>query len=174
MISLLPAQPDLFGDDDATATQRLRDGLTVLADVYPNALEILCGDRRPSGGEIKTSASGPWAYSVRRDGFYYQDRASWSAAAGAWHRCPTNLLAWDELDTLTAHDPRIVGIRAWSNSLTAIDTWKDRSRPHELWPNPEGWHPSYIESDHARPGWPQRLDAWRTTIAVYVDARSAL
>lgn len=167
-------QLDLFGEIEADEIRRYRDALTCLAYAHPSTLEILIGNRRPDTGEVKQGLSGDWAYSVRRDGFFFQDRAAWGAAAGAWYRKPADHMTWTELHQLIDDDPHLDEIRTWSESLTAIDAWRDRGRPFELWPNPERWHPSYISGDHERLGWVERLDAWQMAIAICTDAREAL
>lgn len=153
-------QPDLLGDFDTT----VRDALHVLAHYHPRTLELLIGDRRPDGGEVKAGLNHPWAYSVRREGLYIEHETTW----GGWYAKPRHFMPWPELDRLTASDPRLDDVRAWSESLTAIDAWKDRYRPHELDANL--WHPQYITTDHARPGWPERLHTWEIVIAICNDA----
>ena len=87
---------------------------------------------------------------------------------------PAHHTPWEDIDALIGTDPRLAEVRAWADSLTAQDKWRDLYRPFELWPDPEDWHPSYIASDHERPGWAERLHAWRLAIAICLDARSAL
>lgn len=43
------------------------------------------------------------------------------------------------------------------------------TRPHELSTEPAP-HQSWIDDDHQRPGWNDRLEAWRTTITILNDA----
>ena len=170
-------QPDLFGELDAAealaasaALGLKRDALTMLIDSHPNTLDLLIGTRRRDTGEIKQGKSGNWAYSVRNPGIYFEREDTW----GGWYARPAHLLTWDNFDALVADDPRLDAVRAWASSLTAVDAWKDRYRPFELWPDPERWHPSYIEGDHARPGWESRKAAWDTVLTVLRDAREAL
>ena len=174
-------QLDLFGEIEAAENaaeraerERLRDALTCLIEAHPRTLELLLGDYRVDTGEIRQGVSGGWAYSCRRNGFWFQDRASWGAQPGGWYHRPAHRLAWDELDAIAAADPGVAQVRAWSTDLTAIDAWKDRYRPFELWPNPDRWPPSYITSDHERPGWAERHAAWTATIAICTDARAGL
>ena len=174
-------QLDLFGDVERAEhaaeradRERRRDALTCLIEAYPRTLELLLGDRRSEGGEVKQGISGSWAYSARASGFWFQDRASWSAQLGAWYQRPRRRFGWAELDAVAAADPRVDQVRAWAESLTAADSWKDRYRPFELWPHPETWHPSYIVSDHERPGWAERRAAWDLVLAVLADAREEL
>ena len=169
-IMLSVEQPDLFGEDDAAETRRYYDALTCLADAYPNALEVLIGDRRPDTGETRARMTNPWAYWSDRAGYRFERVATW----GGWYSRPRHMITWTELDQLVGHDPRIKEIRAWSQALTALDAWKDRYRPCELEPNPEMFHPSHAQTDHDRPGWPARLHAWQQTIAVYTEARAAI
>lgn len=44
--------------------------------------------------------------------------------------------------------------------------WRDLYRPFELHARASEWHPDRIDSDHARPRWPERLDAWTRAIAL--------
>ncbi|WP_053203807.1 hypothetical protein [Jiangella muralis] len=159
-------QLDLFGEVLTSETRRVVDGLACLRDAHPRALDLMLGERRPDTGEIKVGASGPWAYSVRRAGFYFEDRGGW----GGWYARPAHLLTWSELDALVGGDARLLEVRAWSESLHGVGGRNDRMRPHELWPDPGGWHPSYIEGDHERPGWDERITAWRTVLAILDDA----
>ena len=174
-------QLDLFGEveraeQDAVVADAARrhDALTCLTEAHPDTLNLLLGNRRLDTGEIKQGCSGNWAYSVRSTGFWFQDRATWGATAGAWYRKPVHHFAWAELDAIAAADPRVDEIRAWADSLTAIDRWKDLTRPFELWPNPERWHPSYIKSDHTRPGWDARIHTWHLALTVLTDARQEI
>ena len=158
-------QPDLFGEIEAAHCLRVADAFTCLAEAHPATLELLIGTRRPNRGEIKTGKSGDWAYRVCNDEFCFEGVSTW----GGWHSKPAGAIAWAELDDLTAGDPRIDEMRAWSESLTAIEAGQDRTRPHELWPRPEAWHPSYIADDHERPGWPERLHVWGLAIELCRD-----
>ena len=110
---------------------------------------------------------------MRSVGFYFADRDEHCVSGGGWYRRPAHVLGWAELDEV-ALDPRVDEIRAWADALTAPDSWKDRYRPYELWPHPETWHPSYIDGDHERSGWPERRHAWDLALAVLVDAREAI
>ena len=161
-------QPDLFGEVDAAHQARLRDALTCLIESVPDALNLVLGVRRLDRGEIKVGKGGRWAYSSRRPGLWFEGVGTW----GGWYSRPRDLLTWDELDDLVAADPRVEQVREWSESLTAIDAWKDRYRPFELWPNAERWHPSWIAGDHSRPGWDERINAWAAVLDVLRDARS--
>lgn len=148
-----------------TAT-RIRDGPICLAEAPFDSLQILIGVRPVDTGEIKARASGDWAYRTVRDAFLYEDRATW----GGWYAKPRHHITWDELDGLTAADPRVPEIRAWSESLTAVDAWRDRTRPFRLTPGADEWHPHYHEGDVDRPGWDARLRAWEQAVAVLRDA----
>ena len=148
-----------------TAT-RVRDALVCLAEAPYDSLAILIGTRPPDTGEIKASASGDWAYRKTRHAFLYESRDTW----GGWYARPCHEVTWEELDAAVAGDPRVDEVRSWSESLTAVDAWRDRMRPHRLTPLPGDWHPSYHEEDETRPGWPARLHAWEQTIALLRDA----
>lgn len=161
-------QLDLFAGDPEI--RRQVDGLIVLRDVVPEALEAVLhlADWHPveHGG---FSLSGDWVYTIRRRGLRFERRtARWSGRA-AELRC----LTWPELAGLLGDDPRRAEICAWSQSLVE-PAWKERMRPFELWPDPGGWHPSYIIGDHERPGWLERLAAWRALQAMCTDAITLL
>ena len=166
---LLPLveQPDLFGDTDRADRARFTDGLVCLAESEPKALEILIGIRTPDRGQCKAGKSGRWAYRATSAGFRFELVETW----GGWDHSPRGLLLWSELDALTSDDSRLDEIRAWAGTLTEPDAWKDLYRPHELWPDPETWHPSYIEGDHDRAGWADRRRAWDMALEVLTDAQ---
>lgn len=166
-------QPDLFGEIDAADFHRKHLALRVLAEAHRLALEILIGTRPLNRGEIKQNANGPYAYSSRPDGFYVEDRHEWSHRGG-WSIKPAHRVTWDELADLTAGDPRLPEIRAWAERQTRPDSWRSLRRPFELDVDGHTWHPSYVEADHEDPGWPERLHAWKQTIAVYQDAAARL
>lgn len=145
---------------------RVRDALVCLAEAPYDSLMVILGTREPDTGEIKASASGDWAYRKTRHAFHYELTDTW----GGWYARPRNAITWDELDQAIADDPRVDEIRGWSESLTAVDAWRDRMRPHRLTTSADQWHPHYPEEDEARPGWPARLHAWESTIALLRDA----
>lgn len=168
VVTVSPEQLDLFAP--ATETRRLVDGLTCLRDAVPEALEtvIHLADWRPIEAH-GIAWSSEWAYTIRRAGLRYERRRDWDGGT-ARLRCIT----WPELGDLVADDPRRPGLIAWAESLTAPDSWKDLHRPFELWPHPDRWHPGYIEGDHQRPGWLQRIAAWRNLLAILTDAITRL
>lgn len=167
-------QLDLFGEVEATHTRRLVEALICLRDAVPDAMYVVVHlapwwkreDRGPR-------ASGDWAYSIRNTGFRLERRDEWSAGGG-WSRTPVHSVTWAELAELVGNDPRRAAIVDWFGGLTEPDRWRDIDRPHELWPNPETWHPDYIEGDHERPGWDERLAAWRQLQAILTDAAEAV
>lgn len=174
------AQLDLFGGLDADTARKV-DALTCIRDAIPQAMEMVIHlaywwphDRRNIG------AGGGWADSIRRDGLHFERADDWWGRAYArgepfgWNRTPAHLLTWPELADLTGDDPRRPGLITWSQSLTAIDAWKDRMRPYELWPESASCNPSYIKGDHERPGWGQRIAAWRGLYALLDDAIARL
>jgi hypothetical protein len=161
-------QLDLFAGDPET--RRLVDGLTALRDVVPEALEAVVhlADWHPveCGG---FSLGGGWVYAIRRRGLRFEACGTgWSGRVSEM-RC----LTWPELADLIGDNPRRAEIRAWSESLIE-PAWKQRMRPHELWPDPGGWHPSYLTGDHEHPGWPERIAAWTALQAMCTDAIVAL
>lgn len=146
--------------------RRVADGLTCLRDVVPEALTAVARleffytvVRRGSG------RSGDWCYEFAPAGLRFD-------VAGRWdpERWPAQSLTWVELRGAVGDDPRLPAVAAWYRSVSAIDAWKDHTRPFELWPDPEGWHPSYLESDRRRAGYEDRLQAWRTVQAILTDA----
>lgn len=158
------AQLGLFADT------RLVDGLTCIRDAVPQAMEIVIhlADWHLRAERGNGYSNGDWLYSVRREGLYYEP------ARGFGEHRPAHLIPWDELTGLLGDDPRRPYLIAWSQSLTAVDAWYDRARPHELWPKPWMWHRSYIDHDHERDGWDQRIAAWRTLYAILDDAIARL
>ncbi|MGP4027227.1 hypothetical protein [Actinomadura sp. 3N407] len=163
-------QLDLFGGDPEVC--RRVGGLTALRDVVPEALEAVVHLREwRSRAGLNVSRSGAWWYGIRQDGLHFE-RVGERSGRG-WPHKLTSRLAWDELAGLIGADPRRPAIVSWSGSL-AEPAWRERMRPHELWPDPEGWHPSYITGDHAHPGWPERIAAWRAVQAMCTDAITKL
>lgn len=164
-------QLDLFGGDPEVC--RRVDGLTCLRDVVPEALEAVVHLREwRSRAGSGVGKSGAWWYGIRRDGLHFARLGELSAGTGWPHKLPRRII-WDELAGLFGDDPRRADLCAWSESLTE-PAWKERLRPHELWPDPEGWHPSYITGDHAHPGWPERIAAWTALQAMCTDAITRL
>lgn len=142
-------QLDLFAPDLNPDAGRLVDALTCIRDAVPEAMDMLIhlthGRARDERG---IGMSGDWAYSVRRNGFHY-----------GWNRTLTAHATWQELDSLLGNHPLRPRVLAWAAGLPD-PSWRDRIRPHELWPNPGQWNPGYITNDHERPGWAQRIAAW--------------
>lgn len=150
---------------DVSAMQS--EALICLRDVVPDALRVVVElSWWKEQDERNPGKSGDWAYLVCRTGFYFERTDTW----GGWESRPRNLLTWEGLKRLVGNDPRRPGVVAWARSLTAIDRWKDIYRPFELWPQPEGWHPSYLEHDRERAGYEQRMQAWGTLQAILTEA----
>ncbi|NEA22656.1 hypothetical protein [Actinomadura bangladeshensis] len=158
----------IVGDPEA---RRLADGLICLRDAVPEAMSVVLhlADWNPTedGGY---GMSGDWAYTIRRRGLRFERRhdSGWSGRASRM-RC----LTWAELTDILGSDPRRAEIVAWSDALVE-PAWQQRMRPHELWPDPGSWHPSYIENDHKHPGWPERIAAWTALQAMCTDAITRL
>lgn len=174
-------QLDLFAPADVPAdARRLVDGLTCLRDAVPEAMDVvlLLEYGRPID-ERSIGASGEWAYSIRREGMRYEHKRTWwdeprsQGKPHGWSRTPAHRITWAELADLLGGDPRRAELIAWADSLGEL-AWKERTRPHELWPNPGHWHPSYIKHDHEHPGWDRRIAAWRTLQAILTDAIARL
>lgn len=178
-LDLFDFLPDVAAQRSYARNLPLTQALTCLRDAVPSALEVvsdLAYNRRTD--DRSPSASGDWAYIVCRAGLRHEPRSHWSqptdGGRAGWNRTPANLTTWSELAALLGDDPRRAELTAWTASLTAPDRWRDITRPRELWPNPEEWHPSTIEGDHTRPGWEARIHAWRTVQAILDDAIAAL
>lgn len=174
-VDLFDFLPEIAAARQVERLQPLRDALTCLRDAVPEALEVvvLLGYRHEKDTRA-ARASGPWAYCVSRDGLRHEPRDEWSnptdGGPRGWSRTPAHLTTWEELAALVGADPRRADLVAWAEGLTAPDRWRDLFRPHELWPNPEQWHPGYIEGDHERPGWGERITAWRTLQSILTTA----
>lgn len=175
MTAIVDGQLDLLdlieADNGLTAVeQRYYDALTCLRDAVPEALEVvirLCdwksADKRGAG------ASGRWCYTVANRGVYFDTRDRWNPEAR-----PEHLVTWNELTDLLADHPLRPGVIAWAEALAELDSWKDRFRPYELWPDPHRWHPSYIESDRSRPGYEARMQAWADCYQILTDTQNHL
>ncbi|WP_043736008.1 hypothetical protein [Nocardia asiatica] len=170
-------QLDLFGEVLAAERQQLAAGrqrsveaLTCLRDSVPTALEVVATLRYQRTHDTTTPcAGGDWAYCVCKRGLRFQAITEWQG----WNHLPAHLLTWDELAALVGNDPRRAEITAWMDALPQ-PRWQPLSRPHELWPNPEQWHPDRITSDHRHPRWPARLRAWQLTLELLTDAINQL
>lgn len=171
--------PEVADARRAAHARPLVDALTCLRDAVPEALEVLVhlGPTR-TGDTRKPRASGAWAYCVSHAGLRHEPVDHWwmptDGGRAGWDRTPAHLATWDQLCDLLADDPRRADVTAWASSLTAVDRWRDLTRPHELWPEPDRWHPSYIQADHDQPGWDQRLTAWRTVQSILTDTITTL
>lgn len=169
MTAAVAVQLDLFGTDDRT--RRLVDGLTCLRDVVPEALEVVVhlADWHPND-KSGVSRCGPWWYTIRRDGLHFEGLNE-NPRRRTWPNTLTHRVTWREFAEHLADDPRRPPIRRWARSLPEPN-WKELIRPYELWPGP--WRPDYITGDHERPGWDQRITAWRTVQAILTDAITRL
>lgn len=180
-------QLDLFGavlaaerDRDRAQQRRQRDALVCLRDAMPDALEVVVHLQhwRPQDTRAPR-ANGDWAYCVCRAGVRFENRDEWGHAArlrgerSGWDRTPVDLITWDELTDLVGHDQRRAQITAWVDSLPE-PRWRALGRPHELWPDPGGWHIGYFCHDHVDAGWPARRHAWQLVLDLLNDAITAL
>jgi hypothetical protein len=180
-------QLDLFGavesaqrQRDLAERQRLVGALTCLRDSVPEALESVATLAYQRDTDTRAPhASGRWAYCVCRAGLRYEDRDEWGTGARlrgeryGWDRTPARLVTWAELTALVGQEPRRAEIRAWVDSLPE-PRWRPLMRPHELWPDPGGWHVSYLCHDHVDAGWTGRLHAWRLVLDLLGDAIDAV
>jgi hypothetical protein len=151
-----------------------RDALICLRDEVPTALEAIANlSWLKPHDDTKPGASEHYAYALCAAGLRWERVEEWWGP-GAWERRPRHLTTWADLAAAISDDPRRATIATWAETLTAPDRSRDLYRPYELWPKPETWHPSYIDGDHERPGWADRIDAWRTAQAILTDAVDAL
>lgn len=167
---------DLFAAVMPPAQQRQVDALTCLRDSMSDALEVVANLRYNQPDDSRAPRlSGNWAFCVSRPGLRFENADEWWSGGGrrresrGWNRTPANLVTWDELRTWIGHDPRRAEISAWTESLPA-PRWKLLMRPHELWPDPEGWHTGYFCRDHVHEQWPARRRAWGLTLTLLNDA----
>lgn len=172
-----PVQLDLFGEVVSAEQQRRLDALTCLRDAMPDALAIVAVLSHRGGADSRSPRqSGAWAYCVSQDGLRTESVHEWWKAAQArgeqwgWARTPAHLTTWDELHALISHDPRRAQVAAWMETLPVTGRWRWLTRPHELWPDADTWHPDHIERDHADPLWSARLNAWQLVLALLTDA----
>ncbi|AEA27895.1 hypothetical protein Psed_5768 [Pseudonocardia dioxanivorans CB1190] len=162
----MTAQLELFGTQPAAAHV---DALVCLRDAMSDALEVIVELRNPRPTDSRSPrAAGDWAFCVSNAGLRYQRATEWWGW-GAWDRAPRHLLTWDDLSRLVGDDPRRAEVAAWVESLP-MPRWQWLSRPHELGPDPAGWHPSYFCRDHVDDQWPARLRAWRLVLELLDDA----
>lgn len=166
----MTAQYDLFGELEATETLRHNEALTCLRDSLPTALHAVTALTNWTGrsGGHNPGMAGDWAYAIDDPGIRYEHVSTWGPAGG-WSRTPAHLLTWDQLAALVTPDPRHADLVAWAQP-DAEGLRPPLHRPYELWPDPEGWHPSYIEGDRADPEWPARLHAWTTLQQLLTEA----
>jgi hypothetical protein len=148
--------------------------LECLRDVVPEALEVVVHLHwwKPRNDGDTAHAGGDWAYTVCEKGLRFEPRAEWSRRGG-WNVKPSGLVEWEVLADVLGSDPRRAEVVAWAESLTS-PAWRDLYRPHELWPHPESWHPDYLAMDRDRPGYDERMRAWRTVLAILTEAAEAV
>lgn len=172
-------QLDLFGQVLSREQQRRHDALVCLRDAVSDALEVVAELRYPPGMRDVRSPkkSGPWAWCVSRAGLRVEDVPTWWAGtpgtASGWDRTPAHLTTWAELTGLLGADPRRAEIAAWIASLPQ-PRWRLTMRPHELWPEPGGWHTSYLCRDHVDAQWPARRRCWQLLHDLLTDAVTAV
>ncbi|WP_027946575.1 hypothetical protein [Amycolatopsis taiwanensis] len=172
----MTVQLDLFGTVLAAERQHHVDVLTCLRDAMPDALQIIVELRRWQREDTHAPhANGDWAYCVSHAGLRYEAASEWWAGARergetwGWSRTPANLITWDELAALVGDDPRRAEITAWVETLPE-PRWRKLMRPHELWPQPKGWHIGYFCRDHVDTHWTGRRRAWRLVLDLLTDA----
>jgi hypothetical protein len=162
-------QLDLFGTALSAEQQRYRDALVCLRDAMPRALEVVVALQYEREKDTKgPGKSGDWAYLVCRAGLRVESTATWYG----WNHAPRNLVTWPELHQLIGDDRRRADLAEWADSLP-MPRWQQLMRPHELWPDPEGWHTSYFCRDHVDVRWPARRRAWRLLRELIDDAIDA-
>lgn len=162
-------------EQDALFTDPLlADALTCLADADPAALEAVI--QHPTwahlwgNGDVRSA--GTWAYSRTLTHYRFEQVDTWWKRGG-WEKRPANRIAFGEIREALPLDV-ILHLNAWARTLpdTAASSFK-LSRPFELWPDGDKWHPSYIEKDHKDPAWADRLEAWTLLIDALRDAAKA-
>lgn len=164
-------QLDVFGEVAADYDRHRRDALECLHQAVPDALEVLVHlDYRRPRDTLTPSANKTWAYIVCKAGLRYERAADWWARTG-WDGQPANLATWAELRAWLGGHPDTPAVAAWAGTQTEPDSWRELQRPHELWENPQGWHPSSICRDHIHPDWPNRINAWRTALRIIAERR---
>lgn len=171
-------QLDLFGEVEATEHRRRRDALTCLRDAVPEALEVVVDLRFTQSHDRRNpSACGDWAYCVCRAGLRVEAADDWwrgareRGEAWGWNRTPVHLVTWAELTGVIGQDPRRAEIARWVAGLPDVpDRWRWLTRPHELWPDPGGWHTSRLCRDHVDAQWPGRRHAWQLVLDLLTDA----
>lgn len=169
----MTVQLDLFGDVERAERQaasedrqRRRDALTCLRDSMPETLEAVAWVKyRRERDTRHPGMCGDWAYVMCRAGIRFEHVSTW----GGWDCTPRHLLTWAELDTIIGSDARRAAVRDWVSTLVE-PCWRELMRPHEMWPNRDQWHPSYITGDHDRAGWTSRRQTWMDTLAILTDA----
>lgn len=163
-------QLDLFGEVLSTEQQRLVDALTCLRDSVSTALEVVVDLAYGPGPDSRgSSRGGRWAYCVARAGVRFERvTPEWRG----FETAPRQLLTWAELAALVGDDPRRAEVAAWVATLP-MPNWKLLQRPHELWPDPGGWHVGYFCHDHVHREWTRRRRAWRLVLDLLDDAIDA-
>lgn len=140
-------------------TERFWEVLKCMRDAMPEAMRFMIDLWAPP--DHGPMMSGVWSY-------------KWSAKqVFARQRVPGaefQSITWDEFAEAVRDHPKRSAIIEWEQSISVPDKWRELTRPHELWPNPETWNPSYIEADHERLGWDKRFDAWKTLQRILNDA----
>lgn len=171
-------QLDLFGTVLSAEQQRHRDALVCLRDSMPDALEVVVDLRRTDPHDTRSPrAGGEWAYCVSRAGVRVERADEWWAGVdggpSGWDRTPRHLVSWAELSDLIGADPRRAEVAAWVDTLPEL-RWRLLMRPHELWPNPGGWHIRYFCHDHVHEQWTARRRAWQLVLDLLDDAIATL
>lgn len=173
----VPTQLDLFDTIIVSPEAQHRiDALTCLRDAVSDALEIVVALHHTQPNDTRSPRqSGDWAFCSTRAGFRFEHVSEWWAGAmrrresSGFARTPRRLATWDELAAWLGGDPRRAEVAAWVDSLPE-PRWRLLMRPHELWPEPGGWHTSYFCRDHVHQEWPARWHAWQLVLALLGDA----
>jgi hypothetical protein len=156
-------QLDLFGQVLGAEQQRHLDALTCLRDAASDALEVVTQLSYKASRDVRDlHYGGGWAFVICEAGLRFRRDDS-----------PMRVVTWDELTTLIGPDPRRTEVAAWVDGLP-MPRWKLLMRPHELWPEPEGWHTSYFCHDHVDRHWPQRRRMWQLVLDLLGDAIAAV
>lgn len=186
-MSIVNDQLDLldFIMDETRGTQHAKNthraaACRCLRDAEPWALDIVVHLDNPTGrNERGRSKSGDWTYAITAAGYRFETVAEtivgldYDKGDSFWESSPRHLITWTDLAELIREHPSRPAVIAWVQSL-AEPSWKNRYRPHELWPHPETWHPDYINGDHEEPGWDDRLRAWTAVLQIFTDTIAEL
>lgn len=171
MTDQLDLLDQIAGETRGTAAQdfaRKQTVLTALRDHMRHSVQFV-------------AALGPdWQLNYSTDGVSNRTLGKWgtqgiSVSTKRQHA----YMSWDELAELVEHHPdrpRVVEFYTSVPHEKSIDFAQHSFaliRPIELSPD-RAPHQSWIDDEHDRPGWDDRLEIWKTAIAILNDALKEL